>query len=169
MRFKYHKSTVVLHVDPDQSIEGLKENLLYALRDVKPSPHFLNGRSPPSSISQIRLAMPRNPPDLGEGWEFFDESPGFQIEVEDDGDSKGKSKGKGKAKTESSVLTVREAGIKDNAVFAFRWRDDENAVGVGDADEPMEEGEWDVVIPTFDDAYGMENAVDSGRNPEHGG
>lgn len=169
IRFKYHKSTVLLHVNPDQSIESLKENLLYALRDVKPSPNFLNGRSPPSSISQIQLAMPRNALNVSEGWEYFDESPGFEIEDEDDGESKGKSKGKGKAKTESSGLTVREAGIRDNGVLAFRWRDEESAVGPGDADEPMEDGEWDVVIPTFDDSYGMENTMDSGTIPEREG
>jgi len=163
IRFKYHKSTVLLHVEPNQTIDSLKESLLYALRDVKTSPNFLNGQTPPSSASQIHLAKPRNPLDISEGWEPLDESSLKDVfEDDDEGNDKKKGKGKAKAKVESSGQTVKGIGIKDNAVLAFRWRTKEKGGKKGDEDE-FEEGDgWDVVIPTFEDVYGVEDAEDVG-------
>lgn len=167
LRFKYHKSTILLHVDPNQSVESLKENLLYALRDVKPSPEFLNGRSPPSSASQIKLAKPVNPLDVSEGWEPLEAFAVDDEEDDDDGDGKGKGKGKVKSMTEAFGQIVTEIGIKDHSVLAFRWEDTEDPA-VEDEDEAMDEGEWDVVIPTFNDTYGMGNVVDDEGTPEQG-
>jgi len=169
IRFKYHKSTVLLHVEPNQTIDSLKESLLYALRDVKTSSNFLNGQTPPSSASQIQLAKLRNALDISEGWEPLEESSLKDLFEEDDqGNDQKKGKGKAKAKVESSGQTVRGIGIKDNAVLAFRWRAKENGAKKGDEaefeeeDEWDERDEWDVVIPTFEDVYGVENSGDFG-------
>jgi len=166
IRFKNRKSTVLLHVDPNQTIDSLKEALLYALRDVKTSPNFLNGQTPPSSASQIQLAKPRNPLDVSEGWESL-ESPDLDDLFNDDNEETDRKKGKGKAKVrvEPSGQTVQGVGIRNNAVLAFRWRSEDNGSKESDEDEFGEDSEWVVVVPTFEDVYGVENAGDIGAIP----
>jgi hypothetical protein len=154
LRLKYHKTTVLLHADPLQSVQRLKQDLLDSLRAIKPSSTFLNGRSPPSSTSQIQLARPCDVLDPTSGWELIEESDDATLQANG---PDGKGKGKAKAKPNSSEFTLRGVGVRDNLVLAFRWQDKESM----DAD--LEDEEWDVIIPTFEDIYGVENMGDVGE------
>jgi len=80
-----------------------------------------------------------------------------------------------KADTES----VKAAGMRDNAVLAFRWDEKGKKAVVedeGDGDEELDlvgddsEGEeWDVVLPSFEDQYGVDNEGDLGVQREFNG
>ncbi len=154
LRLKYHKTTVLLHANPLQSVQRLKQDLLDSLRAIKPSSTFLNGRAPPSSASQIQLAKPCDVLDPTSGWELIEQSDDATLHTNGP-DWKGK--GKAKAKLNSSEFTLKSVGIRDNFALAFRWRDNESRdVGLGDE-------EWDVIIPTFEDIYGVENVGDVGE------
>ena len=154
IRLKYHKTTILLHADPLQSVQRLKQDLLDALRAIKPSPTFLNGRSLPSSASRIQLAKPCDVLDPTSGWELIEESDDATLQANG---PDGKAKGKAKAKPNSSEFTVKAVGIRDNIALAFRWPDKESM------DEGLEDEEWDVVIPAFEDIYGVENVGDVGE------
>ena len=151
LRLKYHKTTVLLHADPLQSVQRLKHDLLNSLRAIKPSSTFLNGRSLPSSASQIQLAKPCDASDPTSGWELIEESDDATLQANG---PDGKGKGKAKAKPASSEFTLRGVGVRDNFALAFRWQD---------RDEGFEDEEWDVIIPTFEDMYGVENVGDVGE------
>jgi len=154
LRLKYHKTTVLLHADPLQSVQRLKQDLLDSLRTIKSSSTFLNGRSLPSSASQIQLAKPCDVLDPTSGWELLEESDDATLQTNG---PDGKGKGKAKAKPNSSEFTLKSVGIRDNLALAFRWRDKESM------DFGLEDEEWDVIIPTFEDIYGVENVGDVGE------
>jgi len=154
LRIKYHKTTILLHADPFQSVQRLKQDLLDSLRAIKPSSTFLNGRSLPSSASQIQLARPYDALDPTSGWELIEESDDVTLQANG---PDGKGKGKAKVKPNSSEFTLKGAGLKDNLALAFRWQDKESM------DAGLEDEEWDVIIPTFEDIYGVENVGDVGE------
>lgn len=154
LRLKYHKTTVLLHADPLQSVQRLKQDLIDSLRAIKPTSTFLNGRSLPSSASQIQLAKPCDILDPTSGWELLEESDDATLRANG---PDGKGKGKAKVKPNSSEFTLRSVGMKDNLALAFRWWDKESV------DSGLEDEEWDVIIPTFEDIYGVENIGDVGE------
>jgi hypothetical protein len=145
LRFKHHRTTILLHTDPLTPLSTLKSNLLLALRDTKPS--GIESRPLPTSPSQIKLAKPINPLEISEGWEPIDPS----ADVDDE---------KAAKKLEEST-SVKAAGVKDNAVIAFRWsvegEEEEEDEALGEI-----EGEWDVVWPSFEDNYHVEVEGDKG-------
>ncbi|KAK3063164.1 hypothetical protein LTS18_002549 [Coniosporium uncinatum] len=156
VRLKHHKTTIVLHIDPLQTLASLKEDLLLALQQTC-THQTLRGKQLPSAAGAFAIAKPRDPLDVARGWERL-------------------PAGK-KADRES----VKAAGLRDNAVLAFRW-DEKGKKAVmggeeeGDGDEGLgldgdgrEGEEWDVVLPSFEDQYGVENEGDLGMQREFNG
>ena len=96
----------------------------------------------------MRFAKPVDPLDVEQGWD--------EISLEDDVD--GIAKG---------------VGLKDGGVLAFRFV--EEGEGVQEEEDEMElddgkwKGEWDVVVPKFDDDFGVENEGDVGVRKEFRG
>ena len=185
LRFKSHKTTVLLHVNPLQTFSSIKSQLYTALQDTSLRDYATGATVPlPSSPDDIRLGRPINVNDphagfvLGE-WEVPSEDSGDDIK----GKGKASAKGKGKARKSSSgedgdlasdtniKQCPKGAGLRDGAVLAFRWpginTDEGDWVDVG-GDVDMEQGErkkvdmWGVKIATFEDAYGVENEGDVG-------
>lgn len=173
VRLKHHKTTVLLHCDPLQTFRSIKTALLAALNETNPD-GTLNNRFLPSSPNEIILGRPvdlNNPEEgflLGE-WE---KARGGL----DAGESEGAGKGKGKRKSIAGEGTgakdcLKGAGLRDGAVLAFKWggKDEEDEE---DDDVEMRLGEkenWDVIIPAYEDAYGVENTGDVGGRKEFAG
>jgi hypothetical protein len=159
LRFKNHKTTVLLHADALTPVSAIKAELLSALRESNPS--GLNGKPLPTSPSQIQLAKPVDPLDLTQGWESLESSSA----LEDPFNTEEGGNGKGKQKRKLDTDSVKAVGIKDNAVIAFKWSGSGDSSEEEEGDEDMgEEKEeyWDVVLPSFTDDYGVENEGDAG-------
>jgi hypothetical protein len=153
VRFKYHKTTILLHLDPLTPLSTVKSNLLAALRDTKPN--GIQDRPLPSTYAQLRLAKPVDPSDADKGWESIE--PSLADDFDDEEISTAKAKAQAKKKLEST--SAKAAGIKENGVVAFRWLDDGEEEDEGlDAKNAV----WDVVLPTFEDAYHEVNEGDVG-------
>lgn len=148
IRLKHHKTTILLHISPLTTPKAVKQSLLKALTERTPS-GILNGHQIPKDASDIRLAKAIDPLELEQGWE--------EISLSDD--SEGISKG---------------IGMKNGGALAFRFVEEEEKVEDEDEDE-MEvdgvkwKGEWDVVIPKFDDDFGESTEGDVGVRPEFRG
>lgn len=91
----------------------------------------------------------------------------------DAGESEGVGKGKGKRKSIAgegmgAKDCLKGAGLRDGAVLAFKWgRKDEEDEGDEDVEIGLGEKEnWDVIIPAYEDAYGVENTGDVGGRKE---
>lgn len=191
IRLKHHRTTIVLHANPLQTFTSIKSQLLSALRDTQPDGK-LEDKALPSSPSEIVLGRPVDMNDPNKGFVLGEWEQGGDLFEDEDGaeGSKGKgkavAKGKGRSKREegeeeeegiASSDSVKDclkgAGFRDGAVFAFKWgeearednEDEEmDAVLVGKGDS-----EWDVIIPSYEDAYGVENVGDvGGRKPFEG-
>lgn len=178
LRFKSHKSTIVLHVDPLHTFSTIKSFLFDALTETGLRDPDTGEPLPlPSSPSDIQLGRPANinvPTEgfqLGE-WEY--------ASATDDEDEAPKAKGKGKAKAgpksngtaKASAANVKDcpkgAGLKDGGVLAFRWRGD--GVWSGDEEEEVQEGDmWGVVLASYEDVYGVMNEMDVGGGQEFEG
>lgn len=148
LRFKLHKTTVLLFVDKTQSFSSIKSDLLNALgqRGLKD----LNGEAIPRDPEDIVFGLPVDKNDLSQGW------VGLEIpsqEIEDENGSKKKIGGK------NSVLNASPlgAGLKDGSVLAFKFRKDNEKIDEDGVS--MEDDDWDVVIPSYED----ENASQSQR------
>lgn len=122
--FKFHKTTVVLPVDPTDNFTEIKARLFVAL-DSTPNLHDINGVPLPHSMDEIQLAIPKEAGNLHSGWK--------SIEIDDDDEDK---PGKGKTGLKNCPKGV---GLREGGVLAFRF---------GDA---VEEDDWPVKIPSFDD------------------
>lgn len=111
----------------------------------------LNGHPIPKDASDIRLAKAIDPLELEQGWE----------EITPDLESEGISKG---------------IGMKNGGALVFRFVEEGED---GDEDEEDEDemevdggkwrGQWDVVIPTFEDDLGEEAEGDVGVRKEFKG
>lgn len=185
IRFKHHKTTVLLHIEASQTISSIKEELLNVLKQTCPD-GTSEGTLLPESGEEIQLARPLDINDVSAGWRRLAA-----------GDSVGKgkmSKGKGKEKAGSEITakgvdaeSLKSLGFKDNAVLAFRFASEIEAEELsgrktqtdvlGDEDDEMgleeDEGDikenWDVVIPTWEDQYGEETKGDVGAIPTFNG
>jgi hypothetical protein len=124
----------------------MKQSLLHALKETQPS-GILNSTKIPSSPSQVRLAKPVDPVDVESGWEELT--------------------------TEEEDGVVKGVGLKDGGVLAFKFGvKDEDEDLTEEDDEVIGEGEkegWDVVIPRFQDEFGVENEGDVGVRKEFKG
>jgi hypothetical protein len=178
LRFKLNRTTVVLHIDPLQSLNSVKQELLTALQQTHLA-GTINGLSIPQNSADILLARPKDINDLTLGFESIESAPS-SIDSESDA-VVGAGKGKGKAvaapsKTvggRSAKAQLKDcpqgAGLRDHGIVAFKFRkadadvvisieEDEEDEGIAVAREDMEgvEEEWDVVVPSFEETYGEE-------------
>ncbi|KAL8894867.1 MAG: hypothetical protein Q9192_003999 [Flavoplaca navasiana] len=139
LRFKCHKTTILLLVDPHDNLTSIKAKLLEALKVTNVSE--IRGQPLPTEPDDVLLGVPVDLNDPAQGWTNL-EIP----EVEDDIRKKGPKK--------SGVLNASPmgAGLKDGSVLAIRFRSE-----ASDADDlNMGNNEWDVVMPTFDDEEGSQ-------------
>ena len=151
IRLKHHKTTILLHVDPLQTLATLKKELLAILNEM--APNGFHGYTPPSTPSDIRLARPVDPLDLSQGWDTLDDgSQDLDDPFNNDDDDVPKPKTKKTLESEN----LRAYGIKDNAVLAFRFRSEKGR-------------DWDVVQAVNIDEYGVENEADMGIPKEFKG
>ncbi|KAI9828523.1 MAG: hypothetical protein M1819_006579 [Sarea resinae] len=147
LRFKHHKTTILLFVEPLQSFHSIKMGLIQALNATRPDGK-LDGLAIPSDPEEVLLGLPRNPHDLGEGWVAL-EIPEVEI-LEEDG-------GKRKIGGKQGILNTSPQGakLKDGAVLAFKFRRnvaDMDAHGMALEDEEQ----WDVLVPSYEDEYGSQ-------------
>jgi hypothetical protein len=145
IRLKHHKTTILLHISPLTTLTSIKQDLLKGLSE-RQTDGLLNGHKIPTEITEIRFAKPKDPLDIEQGWE----------EISDEPDE-----------------IAKGVGLKDGGVLAFRFV--EEAETGGEEEDEMEiddrrmKGEWDVVIPKFDDDFGVENEGDVGVRKEFRG
>ncbi|KAL8937445.1 MAG: hypothetical protein Q9211_003690 [Gyalolechia sp. 1 TL-2023] len=139
LRFKQHKTTILLFVSPHQSLTSVKEDLLYAIRATRITE--INGNPLPSSPKDIILGVPLDANDPSQGWINL-EIP----DLEEDGGKKGSHK--------ASVLNATPigAGLKDGMVLAFKFRKETS----GGDDMDIDDHEWDVILPSYDDEEGSQ-------------
>jgi hypothetical protein len=172
LRFKHHRSTILLHVDPLHSFASIKKELLLAITETNPSGSF-NGHPIPQNSDEILLAKPVNPNDLDAGWTLIDSVDG------EDASGKGKAKAsttstfKAGGKAQSQLKDCPQGhGMRDMAVVAFKFKSESESrqavVGDDDGDEAIEVAdedkreEWDVVVPTMEETYGDQVEEDVG-------
>lgn len=141
LRFKQHKTTIVLFVQQSQPFDSIKRDLLDAIkaRNIQD----INGNALPSDPEDIELGVPIDKNDTSKGW------VPLKIPEIEDGDKKGKGVKKG------SVLNASPlgAGLKDGAMLAFRFAKGDGEDGM----EVDEDEEWDVIMPNYDDEAGSQS------------
>ncbi|KAL9000986.1 MAG: hypothetical protein Q9169_000470 [Polycauliona sp. 2 TL-2023] len=136
LRFKCHKTTILLFVSPHDSFASIKSKLLDALKVANITQ--IQGQPLPTKSDDVLLGVLINLNDPGVGW--------TSLEIPEKDDKKGSKS--------SGVLNASPmgAGIKDGSMLAFKFRGDDS-----DADDlDMGDSEWDVVMPTFDDEEGSQ-------------
>lgn len=134
LRFKQHKTTILLFVSQNQSFGSIKSELLEAIKAT--GIHDINGCALPPNAEDIVFGIPVDKKDPSKGW------VGLKIpEIDGDEDAGGISKGVRKG----SVLNASPlgAGLKDGAIVAFKFREE----GAEDPDGD----DWDVILPSYDD------------------
>jgi hypothetical protein len=158
LRLKRGTRTVLLFVDPAQSLASLKQSLLDALNNA---PKDLPETTPaPDSIDQIEIGIPVDLFDFSQGFQAIEEDQDISLDGEDDVKQKGKSRA-----SKGSASSIQSLGVKKNYVLAYRFKEDNE-----EQDETMGEDQgWDVEIPVFQDLYGIEVAGDLGANLEFRG
>jgi hypothetical protein len=173
LRFKSHKTTVLLHVNPLHTFSTIKSHLYDALQETDLK-HPETGESIPlpPSPSDIQLGRPVNINDAHEGFQLGEWE--YTGEEEEGGKGKGKAKAGGTSNGAGLKDCPKGAGLKDGAVLAFRWAGDGSWDGEEDDDiaegGAREEGDmWGVQIATFEDAYGVSNETDVGGGKEYDG
>lgn len=164
LRLKHGRTTILLHTNPLTTFPAIKSALHTALTQTSlTSPTTRLPLTLPSSPSEYQFGVPVSASETARGfrlapWEERDEDG-------EEEDAKGKGKGKA-AKKGDGLAEARNCpkgqGLRDGAVLAFRWRGD----GTG-WEEREDEGEaegdmWGVQLPSFEDAYGVENEGDLG-------
>ncbi|KAA6416274.1 MAG: hypothetical protein FRX48_00994 [Lasallia pustulata] len=144
LRFKQHKTTILLFVDQAQSFASIKKDLLEAI--TKAGRTELNGQTLPIDPEDVLLGVPVEKNDLSKGWVRLDIT---ETEVQVNGNSK-KIGGK-KSVLNSSPLG---AGLRDGAMLAFRFKTEGAMVDEDGLD--VEDDAWDVLIPSYEEEYGSQ-------------
>lgn len=144
IRFKQQKSTTILHVDPLQSLDSIKEELLRALKQTHRT-GSINGATIPSSISDVFLARPNDTYDLDKGWTSLLDREGNIITGNEPVAKKRKIDG---AELRVGDQCPKAAGLKDGAIVAYKFRTED-----GDEDEglSLSDEQWDVTMPSYDE------------------
>ena len=133
LRFKQHKTTILLFVQRSQPFDSIKRDLLDAIKATNIKD--INGNALPSDPEDIELGVPRDKNDTSKGW------VPLKIPEAEEADVKGKGVKKGSVLNESPL----GAGLKDGAMLAFRFTK-------GAAEDGMDlDDEWDVIMPSYDD------------------
>ncbi|KAI9883452.1 MAG: hypothetical protein M1823_004786 [Watsoniomyces obsoletus] len=147
LRFKNQRTTVLLYSRPDTSFNAIREELLTMLQTTNPSGEF-NGATIPSEADDIILGIPNDHKDLQAGWKEV------EIPEEESGDEKRPAGRRRKLGGENSTLDCpRGVGLKDGAVLAFKFRSQSS-----DGQDHFMNGakmDWDVVVPSYDEDYGV--------------
>lgn len=138
LRFKQHKTTILLFVQQSQSFDSIKRDLRDAIKAT--GIQDINSNLVPSDPQDIELGVPRDKNDPSKGW------VALKIPEVEDGDAKGKGVKKGSVLNESPL----GAGLKDGAMLAFKFTKGTEEDGM-DVDD-----EWDVIIPSYDDEAGSQ-------------
>ncbi|KAJ6092627.1 hypothetical protein N7486_007916 [Penicillium sp. IBT 16267x] len=128
--FKKHKITILLSLQPHEPLTAVKEKLLQALKSR--GLREVNGDLVPEIPAHIELGIPVDRSDLEKGWTCL-------IKADSPTIKEGVAKGSGK--TGDNLLS---AGLENGHLVAFRFRKSDEA--------EKEDGDWDVIIPSFDDA-----------------
>ncbi|GAB7347383.1 hypothetical protein MBLNU459_g4312t1 [Dothideomycetes sp. NU459] len=168
LRFKNHKTTVVLYAEKTQNFASLKTELLNALRATNPD-GMLHDTAIPTSADDVLLARPIDHNNLDLGWESI-EPDALTTDADLFGDDEAAAKGKGKAKAKSGGYKdcPLGSGLRDGGAVAFKFRGVEGAKGANDGDideglglddDDANKAEWDVILPTYEDVYGLEGLV----------
>lgn len=183
LRCKHNRTTVLLHVDPLQSLSSVRAELLKAVQQTRPDGK-LNGHVIPDTEDDVLLARPADINDLSAGWEPLEREDEFAEAMEEE---KSSSKGKGKAGASKSKATQvtdcpQGAGLRDGGVVAFKFRGqraatERDAVVDSDDEEGLEklDGEtlvgepaaekWDVVVPSLEETYKEEEGAEDDAIP----
>ena len=145
LRFKQHKTTVLLFVEQTQSFTSIKQDLLDAIR--KTGQTEMNGNPLPSDPEEVIFGLPVDKNDLTRGW-VRQEIPEMDVEGTN-GDTK-------KIGGKKSILNASPlgAGLKDGAVLAFKFG--KGGVELDEEGFDTENDEWDVLIPSYEDEYGSQ-------------
>ncbi|KAL8654618.1 MAG: hypothetical protein Q9210_001402 [Variospora velana] len=145
LRFKKHKTTILLLVSRQESFTSIKAKLLDAIKSTGITQ--INRQPLPRKADDVILGVPIDNNDPSQGWIDL-EIP----DIEDDGGKKAK-------KTSVLNATPLGAGLKDGMVLAFKFRQE----SAKDDGMDIDDNEWDVVLPTFDDEEGSQvNGGDKG-------
>jgi hypothetical protein len=165
--FKQRKSTTLLFASSTTPISSLRQLLHAALksRDV----------DVPSSAEDIEFGILKDPSvgktigkDQPPEWRLVGGETG---EDTDSGEVGKKEKKKGRpssmnaragAGKDRGEETPQSLGLGDGGIVAYRFRrgrDDEPVASVEDEEMEVDEDEWDVVMPSFDDEYDERQAA----------
>ncbi|KAL8952804.1 MAG: hypothetical protein Q9222_001308 [Ikaeria aurantiellina] len=139
LRFKQHKITILLFVKPHDPLTSVKEKLLAAIKDRNISQ--IDGQPLPSDPQDIVFGVPIDKNDPSQGW------VGLDIPDLDDDERK-----KGGKKPGVLNATPIGAGLKDGSLLAFKFITE----GSGGVDVDMNDNDFDVIMPTFDDEEGSQ-------------
>lgn len=156
IRLKYHKTTVIVDAKPVESLEAVRSELLRALRETHKTNEIETAAGPiniPTDASEIQIAKPNDIHDHSKGWARLriDEEEEEWDMPDELGDMKNGNKRK---RANEVVRTLKEAGLKDGAILAFRFKTKEPQIDEGLGLDEAEE-QWDVVIPSYDDSAGV--------------
>ncbi|KAH9828044.1 hypothetical protein Tdes44962_MAKER02594 [Teratosphaeria destructans] len=174
VRFKHHRTTVLLHVDPLQKLSSVRAELLKAVQQTCPNGK-LDGHTIPTNEADILLARPSDINNLSLGWDPLQHDPDLDAALTEADTGKGKGKASvsaapGKSGKSQVTDSVQGAGLRDGGVVAFKFRSEgdggaqavDEGVDVEDEDrldgetlvgEPVTE-RWDVVVPSMEEIYG---------------
>ncbi|KAL9132254.1 MAG: hypothetical protein Q9217_000058 [Psora testacea] len=136
LRFKCHKTTILLLCQQSQSFTSIKQDLLDSIKAA--GMENINRACLPSDPECIILGVPIDKNDISKGW--------INLEIPEFDEVEGKEKGVKKG----SVLNQSPlgAGLKDGAVLAFKFNKE------GERDEMDLDDGWDVVMPSYEDEGG---------------
>ncbi len=167
LRFKNHRTTILLYSQPDTSFRAIRQELLTMLKTTNPSGD-LHGALIPSEADDVVLGIPKDAKDLQAGWNEL-EIPEQQLEESGPAASGGRNKRK-LGGEQSTLDCPRGVGLKDGAVLAFKFRSASHRDDHDGEDHVMNgmSEDWDVVLPSYDDDYGV-GALNAAFNPENGG
>ena len=127
-------------MEQTQSFSSIKSDLLHALKTRGYTE--INQQSLPSNADDITLGLPIDKNDPSKGWVGLDIPA---MDVEDETGSKKKVGGK-KCVLNASPLG---AGLRDGSLLAFKFRRVDAKRDDDDLD--MDDSDWDVVMPSYDE------------------
>jgi hypothetical protein len=142
LRFKNHKTTTLLHVDPLQLWSSVKADLLHALKETHPDGRLASGTEIPSDPEDIILAKAKDFHDLTIGWERISAGDVGALAITNS-----------KKKRVNIEDCPKGAGLKDGHALVYKFRADDEDMDEGlDLDD--EDEHWDVIVPTYEEMEG---------------
>ena len=135
---KKGKHTVLLSALPSTTFLDLASLLLTALKSRALT--SIDGATVPDDAEDVEFAVLKNKRDPEAGW-----VPAEAAEVEDKG---GKRKGPGKKNAGGAVESLKDAGLVDGSLIAFRFRRGRDEEGEATAEHDLG---WNVVLPSYED------------------